>query len=144
MRPRWAWPVVVVLASMGLGAATVALRNWSGTRGNGHGADSTPPRIVVEVVNATASRGMAHRAATMLRDRGFDVVAIETAKDLRDTTLVYDRSGHPDWARRIAGLLKGSGGVKARVEERPDSSRYLDVTVLLGSTWHPPADSLDP
>ena len=143
MKRPWAWILLTVAASMGLGAATVAVRNRP-TAAGGRGQSSTSPRIVVEVVNATTSRGMGHRAATVLRGRGFDVVAIETAKELRDTTVVYDRSGHPDWARQIAALLKSSGGVKARIEQRPDSSRYLDVTVVLGSTWRPPAESFDP
>jgi hypothetical protein len=30
------------------------------------------------------------------------------------------------------------------VESRPDSSRYLDVTVLIGSSWRPPAEPFYP
>jgi hypothetical protein len=56
-----------------------------------------------------------------------------------DTTLVLDRSGHPAWAAAVSGVLRPS-----RTEARPDSSRYLDVTVLLGRTWRPPAKPFDP
>jgi hypothetical protein len=28
--------------------------------------------------------------------------------------------------------------MRAPVETRPDSSRYLDVTVILGADWRPP------
>jgi hypothetical protein len=52
---------------------------------------------------------------------------------------VLDRSGHPDWARLAA---KAMGG--ARVESRPDSLRYLDLTVLVGRSWRPPPQSLYP
>jgi LytR cell envelope-related transcriptional attenuator len=91
-------------------------------------------RIKVEVLNATRTHGLGRRATMYLRDHGFDVVSLGTSTDLRDTTLVIDRSGHPDFAHLIA---QGLGG--ARVESRPDSSRYVDVSVLVGSEWRPPA-----
>ncbi|MEP6621424.1 MAG: LytR C-terminal domain-containing protein [bacterium] len=97
-------------------------------------------RIRVAVLNTTHTRGLARRATRVLRDQGFDVVEMGTASPLRDTTLVLDRSGHPAWAAAVAKSL----GAAARTEARPDSSRYLDITVLLGSSWHPPAQPLDP
>jgi hypothetical protein len=96
-------------------------------------------RIRVEVLNATRVRGLARRATMHLRDRGFDVVYVGTSRERRDTTVVLDRSGHTDWAELVARAL---GGV--RVESAPDSSRYLDVTVLLGTTWRPPAEPFYP
>jgi hypothetical protein len=96
-------------------------------------------RIRVQVLNATATRGLARRATMHLRDRGFDVLEIGTATELLDSTVVLDRSGHPAWAKRVADALGG-----ARVESRPDSSRYLDVTVLLGRSWRPPAQPFYP
>jgi len=97
-------------------------------------------RVRVQVVNTTRTRGLARRATRVLRDQGFDVVEMLTAGPLRDTTLVLDRSGHPAWAASVAKLL----GPAARSEARLDSSRYLDVTVLLGSHWRAPAEPLDP
>lgn len=96
-------------------------------------------RIRVEVLNATRVRGLARRATMHLRDRGFDVLEIGTTSEQRDSTLVLDRSGHPEWARRVADALGG-----ARVESRPDSSRYLDVTVLLGRSWRAPTEPFYP
>jgi hypothetical protein len=96
-------------------------------------------RIRVEVLNATRVRGLARRATMHLRDRGFDVVSVGTSRDGRDSTLVLDRSGHPEWAELVAKALGG-----ARVEAAPDSSRYLDVTVLVGATWLPPAEPFYP
>jgi hypothetical protein len=101
--------------------------------------DPAGRRIRVKVLNATPTRGLARRATMLLRDRGFDVVEIGTAGEQLDSSLVLDRSGHPDWAQRVADALGG-----ARVETRPDSSRYLDVTVLLGRTWRPPAEPFYP
>ena len=100
-----------------------------------------PPgvRIRVEVLNATRVRGLARRATMHLRDRGFDVVNVGTAREARDSTLVLDRSGHAEWAALVARALGG-----ARVDQAPDSSRYLDVTVLVGATWRPPAEPFYP
>lgn len=99
----------------------------------------TGVRIRVEVVNTTRVRGLARRATLFLRDRGFDVVVVSTGAGALDSTLVLDRSGHPEWARLVAAALGG-----ARVESRPDSSRYLDVTVLLGASWRPPPQPFHP
>lgn len=99
--------------------------------------DST--RITVEVLNATDVRGLGRRATFFLRDRGFDVLFTGTTPQQLDSTLVLDRSGHPERARRVAEALGG-----ARVETRADSSRYLDVTVMLGRSWRPPAQPFHP
>ena len=96
-------------------------------------------RIRVEVLNATRTRGLARRATRQLRDRGFDVVGTGNADARRDSTVVLDRSGHPEWAQLVADALGG-----AAVESRPDSSRYLDVTVLLGASWTPAPEPLHP
>ena len=89
-------------------------------------------RIKVEVLNATKTKGLARRATLYLRDRGFDVVGSGNVTEQRATTIVYDRSSHPDWARLVARAMH------APVATRSDSSRYLDVTVLLGADWRPP------
>lgn len=96
-------------------------------------------RVRVQVLNGTKTRGLARRATLLLRDRGFDVVEMGTVTSTRDTTVVLDLSGHPDWARRVARALG-----TARVETRADSSRYLDIAVVIGSSWRPPAEALHP
>lgn len=96
-------------------------------------------RIRVQVLNTTKTRGLARRATKLLRDQGFDVVEMGTTAPTIDTTLVLDRSRHPDWAAAAAKVIKPS-----RALSRPDSSRYLDITVLLGRTWRPPPQPLDP
>ena len=95
-------------------------------------------RIKVEVLNATTTRGLARRATFFLRDRGFDVVAVGTSKEQRDNTLVLDRSGHREWAALVARAFN------AKVEARPDTSRYLDVTVFVGRDFRPPAKPFYP
>ena len=98
--------------------------------------NAKPPegvRIKVEVLNGTRTKGLARRATQLLREHGFDVVGSGTNPDQMPTTLVLDRSGHPDWAARVGRAMN------ATVLERPDTSRYLDVTVILGADWRAPA-----
>ena len=95
-------------------------------------------RIRVRVLNATRTHGLARRATRFLRDRGFDVVESGTATETRDSTVVIDHSHHANWAELVA---KAMG---ARVISRPDSSRYLDVTVLIGASWRPPTEPFHP
>lgn len=138
---------VGLLVLLVLGAATWVLHARRGVRGplaaalpriTGPRAPSDV-RVRVQVLNTTKTRGLARRATRVLRDHGFDVVELGTTTPALDTTLVLDRSGHPEWAASVAELLQ-----PARAAARPDSSRYLDVTVLLGRTWRPPAHPLDP
>lgn len=127
--------LAVVAVGLVLGAAL-----WTRRRGDTPpvSAAATPQfagddRIRVEVLNATRVRGLARHATLFLRDRGFDVVEVGTTT-ARESTLVLDRSNHPGYAQRVAQALGGA----PRVELRPDTSRYLDVTVLLGTSWRPP------
>ncbi|MDB4876094.1 MAG: hypothetical protein JWM41_2540 [Gemmatimonadetes bacterium] len=126
--------IAVVLLSAG--AVVGARRHRTSGGGSGRPELRAPDsvRIRVQVLNSTKTRGLARRATMLLRDRGFDVVETGTVGDARDSSVVLDLSGHPEWANRVAKVL-GS----ARVESRPDSSRYLDISVILGSSWRPPA-----
>ena len=96
-------------------------------------------RVRVEVLNATTTPRLAMAATRVLRERGFDVVSTGNHSMRRDTTLILDRTGHPDWARLVAGVL-GAGVPQTRL----DTSRYVDVSVLLGADWAPPAKPFDP
>jgi hypothetical protein len=96
-------------------------------------------RIRVQVLNTTGRHGLARRATRVLRDQGFDVVDMGNATPMLDTTVVLDRTGHPDWAAAVAKVMKPAA---SRTER--DSSRYLDVTVLLGRTWSPPPEPFNP
>ena len=106
------------------------------------GPDSRAPegvRIRVEVRNASTVQGLARRATFHLRDRGFDVVESGNAAEKHDSTIVLDRSHNPEWARLVANAMGD-----ATVVESPDSTRYVDVTVLIGPRWRPPAKPFYP
>jgi hypothetical protein len=149
-RRRRALAALVMLVVLG-GVATLALRGRGGGGGNAIRATSlgglarrevTAPadtRVRVEVINAARTDGLARRVTRFLRDRGFDVVSYGTSGQTQDATVVLDRSGHPEWARLVAEALGG-----ASVETRPDTSRYVDITVVLGAAWRPPPQPFSP
>lgn len=96
-------------------------------------------RIRVEVLNASDVRGLARRATMHLRDMGFDVVRFAGDDSRRDSTLILDRTGHPDWAR-LASRAMGAAPVQLRL----DSAGFVDLTVLVGRTWRAPPQTLYP
>jgi hypothetical protein len=124
--------------------ATVARGGNEGEapQGIAAGPDSRAPegvRIRVEVLNASSVQGLARRATFYLRDRGFDVVESGNAAEKHDSTIVLDRSHNPEWARLVANAMGG-----APVAEAPDSTLYVDVTVLVGPSWRPPPEPFYP
>ena len=123
--------VIAILAWIG-GGKMAERRDEAAQYGPADARAPNGTRIKVEVLNATRTRGLARRATRYLRDRGFDVVGSGTATEQRDSTLVIDRSSHPEWAYLVGRAMK------AKVLAQPDSSRYLDVTVILGADWSPP------
>lgn len=138
---RWS---LLALALCGAVATYTRTRSWR--------AIATPPRptlarrvvppgvkIRVEVLNATDTRGLARQATFFLRDAGFDVVYFGTSLERADSTVVIDRSGHPQWAVLAAGAM-----TPARVEHHADSSHFLDLTVLVGRRWPSPRETLYP
>ena len=146
--------VFAVVLVAGAATAWLVVRGRHAASGTEAGARSSderverPPRVIgdslritVEVVNATAVRGLGRQATAWLRDVGFDVVNTTTAaeKDRRDSSVVRYGTGHPEWAMIAAKAIGG-----ARIEARPDSLRYLDLTVLVGRSWRPPPQTLYP
>ena len=147
MTARQRWVLVgAALVALGTVAALAARRDARPVRQTTLGRLVTRPvtappntRVRVEVINATRTSGLARRATRLLRDRGFDVVSYSTSDVMQDSTTVLDRSNHPDWARLVGEALGG-----ARVQARPDTSRYVDVTVVLGTTWRAPSPPCSP
>lgn len=117
--------------SAGTGSSAVAIDTTVGHAPTG-------VRIKVEVLNASKNHGAARRATLLLRDRGYDVVAMGTTGRTQTQTVVLDRSHHPEWAQLIAKVIGGKSVA------RPDTSRYLDATVVLGSDWTAPPMTFHP
>jgi hypothetical protein len=144
-RARWLVAAIIALA-VGGGIAAVAWRRPTPVRSTALGRLVTPDvrapantRVRVEIINASRTRGMARRATRLLRDRGFDVVTFRNGDTTQDATVVLDRTNHAEWASLVGKALGG-----ARVETLPDTSRYVDVTVVLGATWRPPPQPFSP
>ena len=146
------WMIAIVIALILTGGAGMLWWRGSSSSGDGTGSGRTlfapqerapeGVRIRVEILNATATPRLAQSATRLLRDRGFDVVATGNSPTRLDSTLVLDRTNHPEWARLVASVLGRAG--PGSVELRPDSSRYVDVTVLLGAEWTPPTKAFNP
>ena len=84
-------------------------------------------RVRVQVLNGSSRSGLARLATDQLRDAGYDVVSIGNASSPARTSVVLDRTGKREIAERVAATL----GI-ARIEARPDTALYLEVTVILG------------
>jgi hypothetical protein len=86
---------------------------------------------IVEVMNGTDHRGLARTAARLLRSHGMDVVGYDNPDSTARTTLLV-RRGDDRHARTVARAL-GVGVIRSA----PDSTRHVDVTVVLGEDFRP-------
>lgn len=90
-------------------------------------------RVIVQVLNNGGLRGMAAAATEVLREAGFDVVESDNLQPFdRENSVVLARGGRLDMASRVADALAIAG-----YRDEPDSTVYVDVTVLLGTDWSP-------
>ncbi len=92
-------------------------------------------RIVVEVLNGTARPGLARVATRALRRQGLDVVFFGNTDDRAPATRVVVRRGNPAAGERVARAL-GAGTVVVQT----DTLRRVDVSVILGDDYRPPAE----
>lgn len=89
--------------------------------------------IQVEVRNGCGVPNAAAQVTSYLRDRGFDVVAQGNYEHFnQDSTLVIDRVGNLQAARKVARIL---GLSPDRVSQRIDTTRYLDASVIIGEDY---------
>ena len=89
--------------------------------------------IQIEVLNGCGVPGLAAKFTSVLRQNGFDVVESGNFETFDVTrTLVIDRSGNTENARRVARAL---GVPENRIIREISSDFYLDVTVVIGSDY---------
>jgi LytR cell envelope-related transcriptional attenuator len=87
------------------------------------------------VLNASGKPGLARVGTRVLRRAGIDVVSLGNATEgagTLDSTRIVVRRGDNEVGKRVRAAL-GVG----RVELRPDSTRLLDASVLLGTDFAP-------
>jgi LytR cell envelope-related transcriptional attenuator len=91
------------------------------------------PRITVEVMNATGRTGLARTGARVLRRAGIDVVGYATASPVpahSDSTRILVRRGDRAAGERVRRALQ-----VGTIVMQPDSTRLVDVSVLLGADF---------
>ena len=63
--------------------------------------------FTVEILNGTATTGLAGRTAELFRGFGYDVISVSNAdRNDYDRTLVIDRSGYQEMARAFGELIR--------------------------------------
>lgn len=95
-------------------------------------------RLRVEVLNGAGVPGLARSVTRQLRRQNFDVVYFGNAPAALDSSVVVDRAGNLDAARRVAEAL----GIRS-LRSEPDPTLFLDATVVLGRDRAPPAGAAD-
>ncbi len=136
--------LVAVLGGLAVLAGSAVLQWWEPPEMVPMTADAVanPPEfapvdtIEVQVLNNGGVSGMAAAARGILIEAraGFDVVDPGNLMPYdREASVVLVRRGELEWGRRVADAL-----AIPSYRFEPDSAEvYWDVTVLLGSDWHP-------
>lgn len=89
--------------------------------------------IQIEILNGTNVNGLAKRMMNWLRRRDFDVLNTGNWKhDSLQTTMIYDRLGNIKASKNVAAALGISDSL---VFIKPDSSLFLNTTVIIGSDY---------
>jgi hypothetical protein len=116
--------ILLAVVIGGCGGDSTQTRPIPGDRG---------PAITVEVLNANGRAGDARIGTQRLRRAGIDVVYFGNAgENGLDSTRIIVRRGVEKAGERVRAAL-GQG----RVEVQLDSTKLLDVSVLLGLDFHP-------
>ena len=123
--------------------AVIAMLCCVACGGDGTRAHPTPgdrgPAITVEVLNANGRAGDARVGTRLLRREGIDVVYFGNADESTlDTTRIIVRRGSAKVGEKVRTAL-GQGRVMIQL----DSSKLLDVSVLLGADFSPARARLD-
>ncbi len=136
-----------VIALMAAVVAAVSLLSWWMTRDEAEVVTTSEAveyidpdwrapadvRIRVRVLNGTQTRGLARRVTNYIRDLGFDVVDYDSAREPTDISTVTFHSGQREWAEKLALALSIDS-----IAISDDTSRFVDVTVVVGRNWQPP------
>jgi anionic cell wall polymer biosynthesis LytR-Cps2A-Psr (LCP) family protein len=89
--------------------------------------------IRIEVLNGTSVTGLASRTAQLYKGYGFRIASVMNAEHSDyERTVVLDRRGNPDAARRVAELIRCSQ-IHSQIEENRDET--VDVTIILGKDF---------
>jgi polyisoprenyl-teichoic acid--peptidoglycan teichoic acid transferase len=93
-------------------------------------SSSSPDSLVltVEILNGTSLDGLARRTKALYESFGFEVVSFGNAdNDKYLNTVVLDRRGNPDAARRAADIIHCE-----RIHTQTSATSDADITVIVG------------
>jgi polyisoprenyl-teichoic acid--peptidoglycan teichoic acid transferase len=91
----------------------------------------------ISVLNGTLNSGYAERTAIYLKAHGFNVVQTENApRSDYEHTVVFDSAGKPG---TLAALLQTLSLKSSNVQPLASSVDGVDIEVVLGADWKPPA-----
>ena len=128
--------LIAALGGLAVLAASAALQWWEPPEMQPTTAEMVAnpgERVTVQVLNAGGVAGMAQAATGILRDAGFDVVEFGNADSFdRDSSVVLARMGRVDLASMVAEAL-----AIPTYQDEADSTAFVDITVLIGSSWEP-------
>ncbi len=89
--------------------------------------------VRIEILNGTAVTGLASRTAQLYKSYGFRIASIMNAEaNDYERTVVLDRRGNPDAAKRVAELIRCEQ-IYSQIEENRDET--VDVTIILGKDF---------
>ncbi|MEP7325970.1 MAG: LytR C-terminal domain-containing protein [Gemmatimonadota bacterium] len=136
MVPRAARVGLIAAGAILLTAGIVLAARMQRDRVPGHAyaIPSADHRIVIEVLNGNGRNGLARTVTRQLRQQGLDVVFFGST-DKTDSTEILVRRGDAGMGSMVAKAL---GVGRVRVEQ--DTLRRVDVSVILGGDFTPPAD----
>ena len=126
----------LIVLSVALSITVYVLANRR-NRVNGEAGEFIPAvnsrSLEVEVLDGAGSMRAAQHMTNILRAQGYDVVEMKKYNDEdEERTIIFDRSGNVDAARKLAALL---GVSPDKVFQKIDRTLYLDITVVMGKDY---------
>ena len=89
--------------------------------------------LEVEVLDGAGNMRAAQQMTNILRAQGYDVVEMKKNNgDVEERTIIFDRSGNLDAAKKLATAL---GVTQDKVFQKIDRTLYLDITVVIGKDY---------
>jgi hypothetical protein len=89
--------------------------------------------IRIEILNGSGVTGLASRTAQLYKSYGFRIASVTNAeRSDYERTVVLDRRGNPDGAKRVADLIRCEQ-IHSQIDENRDET--VDVTIILGKDF---------
>jgi hypothetical protein len=133
-RAGLAWAVATAVGVVGMAYFAIHTASTDPV-GEARTLPAPDERVRVEILNGGGVPGAARQATELARAAGYDVVYFGNAVSFDyETSEVLDRVSRSDFAEGVAAVL----GIDI-VRSDPDPDRYVDLSVILGRDWRPPA-----